>query len=426
MPLQDYVDTSRVVEAIAAAAPYRTIEIALANARRIVQAEALANLKAVAENAMQPMYDMHVMLHGELVEGARAFQVDAWIGDLETQVTAFFDARASELSSNWLGTVDVRTPRNQKGLVALAESYANEAWRNLTYAHSPDGEGKEKSTAQILSSIGVVRADLEAFVDASTDNTSTPTETKKETNVVNYVTPEIVISTLHAAGLKGRELSSLLDNATDSDLILASSGLAGFMVFENVADIHAALLRLKSIHGFDALCSAIEHNTPLTLAPAPLTPKGEADELAAMMGGTADDLAAMFGAAPAVATTAPLDEMQALEAMMTAAPTVTTGAAPAPKATKATKAAKADAAPEAGVVPAAVLDALATASGANSTDLGAMIGVSRASFDNYRKGKGKLYVSEQILNTLITFVAERQSQLNDVFKQLNDMKGGAK
>lgn len=399
MTLQDYVNSGNVMSRVMANAPYPSIEVALISARGFVAEEATGNLALSVLGDVQAMYDMHCMFKGELADGARTFQVAEWSEQLEEKVTAYFDNRREVLSSSWLGTVDAKSPRNQKGVERIASEYAKEAYKNLTYIHDKDN-GKEKTAAQVLSAVGITRGDLEPYVHVASPATIQTPEKENSAMQTIDVTPLIYELHTNAAmlSLTGKALHNVIDNASDDDMGLAASGFTALMVFGNVSEKHSLLTMYRRTYGLEALVKSVADNTNMQFM---YTDKPA--DLSAFIGGSSSSQA--------------VDESAALAAMMGTTPVVMVGAPP-----KATRAKRANVpGDESGVISAELLAGIRDATGVKSEELGALIGVSRATFDNYCKGKGKLYINDAVVGALIELVDSRVTMLKSVSDGLNTL-----
>lgn len=399
-----YVTANELHRILASEGPYPTIEAALGIARNHVQRITTDALKQSVLQDLYNMYDMHVMMYGELPEKARLFQVEPWIEPLEQALEKYFEPLEKTVTMDWLGTLDARAPKTRDEVLRLAESYAKVAYDVLTWYYDPDEQaGRPKTAAQVLSAVGIVRSDLEGYVNASAPN---PEPTKGTHPMVDTAT---LITELHtnaaALGLTGNNLADTLDNACDEDAGLGMSGLTGFMVMADVPAKHAALVALKQQYGLPALITMVVSGVVPLGAPAVAAPPAAAPM----------DLSAFGGApAPAVAPAA-LDLSAFAGGAPAPVPVVQTGEAPAPKG-KGKKAATAT--DEAGLVPGPLLAAIRDGTGAKGDELGALVGTSRATFDNYCKGKGKLYVTDAIKGRLLEHVNKHLAMLNEAAAQL--------
>jgi hypothetical protein len=405
MQLSDFVNTRNLLEDLVhltSRKPYANIDVALNHVSALVGIEAKRNLSAFVEDDVHNLYNIHVMTYGELPPGARAFQVEPWSEPLEEQITNYFDApdKREHLSASWLGTVDAKSPRNEAGVKKLAEDYAAEVYRNMTFLHN-EGDRREKSPAQILSAVGITRAMLEPYVGSAQTIQTTSEEPR------NMYTSEQLIGELHAnaqmLGFAPNDIRQMLDNACDDDAGLGASGLAGFMIGDDVAGKHAQLAMWKRQYGFAMLLAAVQSNGQLeaaTMLPVAPEPVDENAELLAMMGG--------------IATPAPVPVVFTQQD----APIVELGAGPATgKRTPKTSTPVA----EAGLIPPAMLESIQSATGMKSEELGALIGISRATFDNYKKGKGKLYASPDTKAALISLLDARRNAMSNTLGELHSL-----
>lgn len=415
--LSAYVTANEIHRALAADAPFPTIQAAMGVARNHVERITRDALKMEVLGDLQAMFDLHVMMYGPLPEKARLFQIDPWLEPLEAQLEPYFEARKDKVTMSWLGTVDARAPKSADEVLRLAESYAQVAYEVITWYYDHDEQqGRPKTPAQVLSAVGIVRADLEGYVDASA-----PAPTPTKGTVTMYDTTALITELHNNAamfGMAGPALQAVLDNASDDDAGLGASGLAALMVAADVPAKHATLVGLRKQYGLPQLTVMVQSGVmPLgapavAAAPAPVTVQP--------MPPAALDMSAFMGT---VATPAPAEAALDMSAFMGAptqasapvVPAVQTGSAPEKKGKGK---AKEPAAPEAGVFPGELLSAIRDATNAKSEELGEVVGVSRASFDNYCKGKGKLHITDEAkqrltekLNGQLASIAAALSQL---------------
>lgn len=410
--LDAYVSSVDVHVALAKHAPYPSLDIALVTARSLTERMALDKLRTTVLPIIQNMYQFHCLCYGELAKDARLYQRETWIGPLETVVEQYFDNMRDMLSISWLGSIDRLVPKDQAGVEKFATEFAKEAYAVMTWLADADEDGevkgKAKTPAQLLSSIGIVRADLESYVDIRA-----PAHNYVEKEVIMPYDINALISEIYSNcqlyAIAGKSLHDLLDSASDSDAGLGASGLAGLSVQERHAEKHAALKALRAEVGFETMAHMIENGLTRPSAAPVNTPAAPVLAL---------DLAAFgIGApvAPAPVTVAPVAPAVDLSAF-------TGGALQPPPATATPPVAQPVLSAPAPLPPAAagplidggMLTALRDVTGVKSDDLGKLVGVSRATFDNYCKGKGKLHATPANKEALAKFVQVRLDALNQI------------
>lgn len=418
-----------------------TIETALMLARMCVKRAALPGIAALVTQDIQDMYDMHVMLYGELPEDARLYQIEPWVAPLEQEFMNYMDEYRSVLSSHWLGTTDTKTPRYDKEIEVIANNFAEEVYKNITYIHDNE-DPREKTDAQVLSAVGILRPHIEALI-VNRKPVEKP-EAKEEVKDMQYNLQE-VITALHEytgmMGVIGKPLHDLLDNAADEDTGLAYSGLHALGLPQEPGNVFV-MRDIKAKHGMAAFTKMVESGQAVAqVAPPPALAKvfdpnnpQEGD-----ITKTADgkDIIFQNGAwafytvpvatLPEPAPPAPLPPPTEPVAQYAEAVDGASGKAirrllpdgawefvpEAPATPAAAPVATPPAAPTvtAGNIPAMALKAVKEYTSMKGEDLGGGLGVSRATFDNYAKGKVVLPATEEHKAFLLKVIDDHISNL---------------
>jgi hypothetical protein len=340
-----------VHEAIAALPRKPVIQAAQAIARDAVKRHALAKMVDYVSVDLQTIYDDHAAMYGTGAPEWTREDWDEWEEPIIEALEAYFDGLPRELTSvTFRNTLDRRAPREAKAVVSLARDFAEEAWKCLTTHHNKENEdeyGKEKTAAQILSSVGVTTPDLQGLLDAFTE---APQPTKEPTTM--YDTEKLLAEIREGAAMLGildddKQLTFALDNASDDDDGVASSGFNALCV-EFSEDKANTLKMMRMTGGVDFIKARV------------LESEGAGDPVT--------DTVAEMPAAPPPAES-----------------TKTVRKKPAP----ATQPAVA----ETGVIPPFVLATLKEKTGVKAEELGLGVGASRTTFINYAAGKAKLVAS---------------------------------
>lgn len=357
----------------------KSVDNAMIMAREAVVGIAKRNLAQSIRDEMQDIYDTHVMIHGELPENARTFQVMPWIEPFEEQLQNYFDGYSAlhpgTLSASWLGTVDNITPRRADDVVALANSFANEVYKNLIHYWDEQADAlKEKTAAQVLSAVGIVRADIEQLIGQQTETIKEiPAMPKVEYDLKEMI--EAMHDYVSMTGTTGKRLEQTVENATDSDANIAYASLAALGMTPDAAH---NLRDIRKRYGVEHLCVMIENNTYAARQDAP--PEEEID-------------LSQFTAASSFTTT------------VAAPPPETRGRKP-----------KTDVLDnritDGGTIPPTALKVIKEFTGLKGEDIGVALGVSRATFDNYVKGKGpRLHATNANKDYLLGVLDERLTAL---------------
>lgn len=368
--------------------PTATIEQALVITERHVHDRAHGYYKAFMLDKLENLYGLYCMTNGEYDKTWRLYKKEPWTDGLDDMVADMLEPYAKLLTSDWLGrhVTDVRL--YDPGIMeSIADGFAEDIYRNLTYLHKFGEEGSPKTPVQILSSVGVLRADIEAMLETR----STPEEIKE----IHMNTLESALGRINAfvsmIGMDDKTLKDLLDNASDNDPGLAASGIS--QVGGEAGDIEA-LQFARLTNGLDGLVAMVREGG-LTSQPQP---------------------SGVIQPHPApIPTTAQPFELAPAQIVPVGPEKVTLTAPPPAKRTRAKS--NDDGVPQQGQIPPQALLLLKDHSGLNSEALGGLIGVARATFDNYAKGKGRYFASQEAYSALDTLLDAKIGALS-LAKQL--------
>lgn len=371
-----------------------------------------AYLKIVRQDVLyflKEARDLHVLATCER-EDCPPDDVETWDEALDD---AAFDAlgHCGTFSANFKGAACVDTRLHDPDeLEALASRAAEDAWKVASFNTDKDAP-RALTARELLDMLGVTRSMIDAFVGEQ--RTPSPEETK-EYKMVNR---QVTLTKLHYAKplYDGDEAAYIFDleQATDTDEILAGGSLTRLGLDasdkQNLSDWFAELS-----YDFDVACSIIDEDKNA------LTPT----EVAALGGDVLDVAQAAGIAAVATVTTEEDDEAAELAALMGAvepdpAPAIVAGAAPA-KATRKSAKDKAAADADPNVIAAPLLSKLKDTLGEKDEVLATGCGMSRATFNNYVKGKGAFVASDVQFAFLRDLAITRRDELNAILAEMGE------
>lgn len=406
-----------------------SIVAAMAVARKITERKATVFFMEQVETQIKDAYDLYVMLNGEYADCADRAARDNWEAGIDDVIEAVFEPYEKWVSADWFGRSvidtrlhkpmkdDGRPPEPHVAATELALSFAKDAWRVLTHYHDDeDDKVKEKSTGQILSSVGVVRSDIEELL------TERPVPTTTEAKEYAMRTMNEVMNKLHAALTQSgaldlptrTELIPLFENACDDDDGLALSGitpLGGDMDDVEVLRMFAMSAEDAADDLADLLLAAPYDDFPASdnLRAVPPPPMGTPQDVAGQeMGDTDEDaemLAMMGGGAPAPASLPPPPVLQ-----------IEQGAPPPPPAPKP----PVQAAQTGMEVSPRVFQLMKEHIKAKDEDVGKMLGVSRQTYINYGKdnARAKYVPTPDQRTALVTLLETHRDGLNEALELL--------
>jgi hypothetical protein len=309
--------------------------------------------------------ETYVLMNGPLEKGARLYQSDPWHEGMDDVIANVLEDYQADVSASWLGEAVIDTRMNEEGAVdRLSGNFANEVWRQMTWLPNKDEPelSGPKTNAQILSSVGVLRADLEQFVQTRSELP----EKEMETLIMNSLETAIprIKGFVDMLGYDDKALTMILDNALDNDKGLAQGGLQQIGASLDDRD---ALRSAAMMYGTTELIKMIRAGfTPLTDGGGPQP-------------------------APITAQTAQQSVQAAQPAQM-----------PIPE--KPSRKNKADGVPQVGQVPPEAFAILKDYTGVKVEKLGEGLGVSRASYENYLKGKARFFAKPEHSQFLLSVI----------------------
>ncbi len=371
----------------------------------IVRKKAVAYLREWIRPSLHGMWINYCLETGEPpLETDKLYLKDSWADGLDDRLERFCEPHRWLLSHDWLGRYTISNQLySEKALDSWADAFAVEVYKNITFKHPENpqtDEGEEKTPAQILSAVGIVGKDIQAMLATRKE----PTQKQVEEHRMSTLQETIAKANqwVVMCGMNDGQIVQLLDNACDSDDGLAQSGaeslgcgkedIAQFRFMHNTLSLEQIAVIVKS--------GVAPQAAPQTLPPPPAPP---AFDLSQFMGGGQPAQPPVFD------QTLPPPYAQPVAGPPPAEP-----AAPA-KRTRGTKEAPGNA------VPARCLAILKDHTGIKTEDLGATLGVSRGTFDNYTKGKAHLIPTHEqlaqlgkVLTDKIALLTEAQNLLPKV------------
>lgn len=394
MKLDHFVPLAAALEAarsaVLAMPSTPTIDVAKEVARDAVKRIAYNAMKDYIRADIQEIYEQQVLLKGEPdpdpVQKWRTFQWDDWEEGQDEALDAYFDGLPRELmSSNFLGTIGNTALRKSSDVEVICNKFFEEAWRNLTHHHNKDDDdtfGKEKTAAQILSSVGVTIPFLEDVIAAHVP-TAAPEPPKKEVTMYDKnVLLQEIRDGIAMLGIENdpKQIKNALESAVDDDDNLAASGFMALGV-DLEDDKRLTMQTMNMTFGVDGIYNAIKSS-------------GEFSE---------EQLAATEPPAETVA-----------------GPELTTAAPPeAPKRGRKAKTASADDAVMPGKIPVFVLQTLRDKTGMKAEDVALKLGTARTTFLNYCQGRQALYVNDGTRKVINDLLDEQIKVLTAAREQMN-------
>lgn len=390
--------------------PQVAVQAAGAIAVKAGKAEILNHIRAKLEEA----YDTH--------SGNAYFRpnddndpgVEEWDEGMDEAVEALFEQHSTWITAGWLGEHCTDNRLHEDGAIErLAKSFTEDAWRVLTFVPEKDNvEAHYMSNVDLLAAIGLSSADIEAAMATRTKPTETEVEEIKVATITE--TKKRLAEHMAAQGFYDRKALCLdLEDACETDDILAQAAITRLGGQPEDAKALRSYRESNLIFGADdwaPFADSIE-----ALSPAPAT-AGPADVVEASEVPADEEFdMSMFGG-DVVATPAPPTPGAPPPAPpLPVAPAAPPVAAPAPEKPKRVKAA--DGPPE-GAVPAEALTLLKENAGLNDEQLGSLVGVSRATFANYCKGKAFLVPQDVHRTNLVAMIEQKREALSQALSMI--------
>lgn len=380
-----------------------------------VKEQATARLYATIRSALDDALDLFPMVNGDRPEGGP--EADEWDSAADDVVAEVFEPFASILSANTLYAVTVDTRVHEDNArERLAKRFAEDAWRVLTWLPSDEpGElGKEKTPMQVLSAVGVVRGDLETLIDMQPhENVSQPQQEPTTVTDMYALFPKIVAHL--GDGFKAAPLRSEFELLVDTDDGLAAGAARRLgMTLAEAEPLREIGRRPNGVEWLVQTTVAASTQPAAQPAAAEAEPEtSEDDELAAMLGTTEaepetdddDELAAMLGDVQ----TAPQGSPPAASPpVFGEPPAVTTGAPPKPRKRRGAVDPNTP-----GAIPARALQILKEYTPVKSDVIGEGIGVARATFEGYAKGRSVLIADDDQRAFLLNLVRTHKAAMEE-------------
>jgi len=174
MYLQDFIaDKGELLESAMkhpALSPKRkpTIDQALKAVVSEIEQSAAKNVAAILIPQLNDMYEMYVMLNGEHDDCPDQPTRDDYESALDDEVESIFDPFQKHLSANWLATNTIDTRLYEEGTIEkLALSAGREVVKQLSSVTVQEqNQGiASKTPAQILANAGIVQTDVQLYLD---------------------------------------------------------------------------------------------------------------------------------------------------------------------------------------------------------------------------------------------------------------------
>lgn len=218
-----------------------TIEQAMKAVAAEVEFAAIQNVQQKVFPVIDDMYETYIMMNGDYSDTGpgKDMDPDEYASGLDDALEACLEPFEQWLSQNWMGTETIDARLWEKdAVVKLSQSVAKEVFKTLSY---------QKTPAQVLSSAGIVQADVEIYLEQHL--TASPEKQK----VATEATFESIVAKIKAqlgTDFDQIEVYNDLELMLDDDEILANG--AGQRLGLNPTDVQgAAMLTLE--HGDDTV-----------------------------------------------------------------------------------------------------------------------------------------------------------------------------
>lgn len=387
-----------------------SIEDCMQIAADIVRAKAIAYLKDWIYPSLHGMWINYCIETGEPpADDEKLYIKDSWADGLDDHLERFCEPHRWLLSSSWLATATIGNQLyNEQALKAWADAFAVEVYKNVTFKHSEDpsnDEGEPKTPAQILSAVGVLGKDIQAMLATRTKPTVKQVEEHRMSTLQETVTKANTWITM--TGMNDGQIMQLLDNASDSDDGLAASGVSSLgCTMEDVAQFRM----LRSTMTLEQMLGVVKGGLapqaqPAALPPIPAPPVVHA---------TGAQLASLLPPIPAPVPASLPPSLPPVPLNGTVMPPIPTPAAPTEAPPAPAKRGRGGSKAEPGnAVPARCLAILKDNTGLKTEELGAGLGVSRGTFDNYVKGKAHLIPTNEHMAFLTKLIDDKIAMLSE-------------
>lgn len=341
-------------------------------------------------SVLTELHAQHELIYSERPEEPGDVQ-DDWDEKLDDAVYEKFheigrftlDFREGRASANT--NVHDEEARNNLALAAGAD-----AWKLATY-HPDKDLAREMTPREILDELDITRAIVDAYVGTHTPPTVEQKKAKEMSTRAQMLTKLHYAKPLYDG--EDADYDYDLEQATDSDDILASGSLEKIgLAAEDKQTLIDWLAELS--YDFEGARDAI-NDTVHAVSPIE-RPAVETEAAAEPEDDEEAELRALIGDVPAAAP------------------------APAPAKRQSKKAAAAAANEDPNVVPGPLLARLKDTLGEKDEVLATGCGMSRATFNNYVKGKGTFVASDTQFNFLRDMAIKRRDDLNAVIAEMGE------
>jgi hypothetical protein len=212
--ISDIIDTSPIIEAAlehklmrVTRAKQPNIDTMLKVAANTVEDFVKTHVAGEVQAKVQDAYDTMVLIDGEYAE---AEDKDSWSSALDDKIEEAIEEYVPVLSADWLGRETIDTQLYKEGMIEkFCASLAKEYYKQITW---------DKSPAQVLSSAGIMRAELEAALE-----THLKTNSKGDTPMSEDAIDTVIAKIAEHVGADYDQLTIYddFDQVTDDDDNLA-------------------------------------------------------------------------------------------------------------------------------------------------------------------------------------------------------------
>lgn len=381
------------------ASKYKSVGAAMERGVVLAQKLCVKAGAALIQDTLYDAFNQFLQRNGPRPSGNVA-EAEEWDSAVDDALANVFEPYARGLSADWLGrkTVDMR-PQNDGEIEKLSNDFGAELWRQMTY------EDGRMTTNKIMSAIGITTDDMSTFLDSLKPQT----EQVQDMNM-NAVLNRIMLN-VGDKDVSG-DLGLVLDDSVDPFIIGQARDRLG------IDDDDVETLRTAELsgHNADSMSALVSTGEILDEADdatdgAPELAVGEANVPGGVMSLEPGTVPGQQAVGLPLAADVPA-------LAIPAAPGVETVALEAPKPGR--KRSATPAGPVAGAVDPGVLTTLKENLSMKDEDVAAALGLSRATYNNYTKGKQAFVPSDAQRAALHEFV---RSRINAAIMALSELDG---
>lgn len=227
-------------------------ELAMVECRNITERLVLARVQARIEPAIREAYELQCLADGDPNGNVHPDDMDAWTDTMDDAIEALFEPYSQSLTLDFMGRYTIDTRLHQ--MVAsgpdecelLAVAFAKDVWRVLIHDSDEDNDTHVLTTAKILSAVGIVKDDLIEILGDMPEPTPAQQEKAREVQMQSMNDIFNELHAFHGGEFDEKEIRDLFEMATDSNEVLANSGLVPMGL---TMDAHPTLLLFASKYG---------------------------------------------------------------------------------------------------------------------------------------------------------------------------------